>query len=73
MYLKVNLFLRERERVKGRVRERERERERETIPRRPHAVSMEPEAGLEPMNPEIMTGAETKSQLVNLLNHQVPL
>ena len=41
----------------GRGREREREREeRERIPiRLPCAVSKEPNAGLEPMNREIMT------------------
>ena len=41
----------ERERVQGRSRERERKR----IPRRLHAVSAEPDAGLEPTNRELMT------------------
>ena len=35
--------------------ERERERERERIPSSLHAVSTESNAGLEPMNHEIMT------------------
>ena len=34
---------------------RERERERERIPRRFHAVSAEPDVGLQPTNREIMT------------------
>ena len=34
---------------------RDREKGRERIPSRVHAVSMEPDAGLNPMNREIMT------------------
>ena len=49
----------EAERQGGRDREgetgRERQRERERIPRRLHAVSAEPNVGLEPMNCETMT------------------
>ena len=33
------------------------------------AVSTEPDTGLDPTNPEIMTGAETKSQILNQLSH----
>ena len=42
---------------RGRERERERERETETerIPSRLHAVSMEPDAGLQLTNREIVT------------------
>ena len=59
----------ERERESTRVREpgrgRERERERERILRRFHTVSMEHNLGLEPMNREIMTCTEIKSQMLN--------
>ena len=55
---------------RGRKRESERERERrERIPSRLHAVSTEPDMGLELMNREIMTRAENKSQMLSLLNH----
>ena len=46
-------------------RERERDREREKIPSRLHTPSTEPEAGLDPMNREIMTCAETESWTLN--------
>ena len=39
------------------------------IPSRLRAVSAEPEAGLDPMNHEIMTWAEMKSQILNWLSH----
>ena len=45
----IYLFLRER------AGEGQREREIERIPSRLHAVSTEPNAGLKPMNHEIMT------------------
>ena len=65
-FFKFTYLFREREWGRGRKRgERERdseragkgqkERERERIPSRLHAVSMEPDVGLEPMNCEIMT------------------
>ena len=41
--------------ILGGGRERERERERERIMSRLHTVSTDPDAGLEPMNCEIMT------------------
>ena len=44
------------------VRERGRERGRKRIPSRPHAISAEPDAGLELMNRELMTRAETESE-----------
>ena len=50
-------------------RERERERGRERIPSRFHSANMEPDAGLEPINYEITTWAEIKSQTLNQLNH----
>ena len=40
--------------------EGQRERERERIPSRLHTVSAEPDAGLELMNRESVTRAETK-------------
>ena len=42
---------------------REREKERERIPSRLHVVSTEPNAGLEHTNYEIMTWADTESDL----------
>ena len=56
-------------------REREREREstwergRERISSRLHAISAEPDRGLKPTNPKIMTWAEIKSQTLNWLSH----
>ena len=49
--------------------EGQRERGRKRIPSRLHAVRAEPHAGLEPTNREIMTGAETKSWMLNRLSH----
>ena len=45
------------------------EREREGIPSRLHIVNAEPDLGLEPMNRETMTQAETKSWTLNRLSH----
>ena len=45
------------------------EREGERIPARLHTVRVEPDAGLELMNHEIMTWAETKSGTLNRLSH----
>ena len=56
-------FLRERERERKRKCDWGRERER--IPSRLCATSTEPEAGLELMNCEMMSGAEIKSRLLN--------
>ena len=52
-------------------RQREREREREN-PKQTYAVSTEPNSSLLPMNREIMTWAETKSQTLNPPSHQAP-
>ena len=41
--------------MSGEGEERERKRERQRIPRRLHAVSTEPNTGLEPANHEIVT------------------
>ena len=49
----------------SKLRNRERERERERIPSRTHAVSTEPDMGLELTNSEIVTRAEIKSQTLN--------
>ena len=49
--------------------EGQRERGRERIPRRVHTVSAEPDAGPNLRNSEIMTRAEIKSQMLNLLSH----
>ena len=46
----------------------DRVRGRERIPSRSHPVSMEPDAGLKPMNCEMVTRAETKSQMLNRLS-----
>ena len=63
----IYLFLRETERASEQGRGRE--RERETIPSRFHAISTEPDVGLEPTNQEIMTWDETKGWLLNQLSH----
>ena len=47
----------------------QRENGRERIPSRLHTVSAEPDAGLQLMNPEIMTPAKIKSQMLNRLSH----
>ena len=44
---------------------RDRERRRERIPIRLYAANVEPDAGLELTNIEIMTLAETKSRILN--------
>ena len=49
--------------------EEQRERERDRIPSRLHAVSEEPDLGLELMNCKIMTQAQMKSQMLNRLSH----
>ena len=51
----IYLFLRERESAQGRGKGREKGRGRKKIPSRLHAVSSEPNAGLDPMNGEIRT------------------
>ena len=61
------LFIFERERKKANRGGAEREGDR--IPSRLHAVSTEPDAGLEFMNHEIMTWAKTKSRALNQLSH----
>ena len=48
---------------------RGRERRRERISGRLHTVSTEPNSGLDLTNEEIMTGAKTKNQAINLLNY----
>ena len=55
----------ERQRERERERERERDRERERVPSRLCIVSSKPIAGLKPMDHEIMTLAEIKSQTLN--------
>ena len=45
------------------------ERERKRISSRPHAVSTEPNVGLDLMDREIMTWAEIKCQMLNQLSH----
>ena len=47
--------------VRDRVGEGQREKEREHPKQAPHAVSTEPDTGLELTNREIMTGAEIES------------
>ena len=59
LFFNVYLFLRERESTHELGRDRERGRER--MPSRFHAISTEPDVGLELTNWEIMTGAEIKS------------
>ena len=48
---------------------RERETEGQRTPSRLHAVSTEPDRGLELMNHEIITWAKIKSQMLNGLGH----
>lgn len=75
LFLKVGVFVclfRECERERGR------EKGRERIRSRPSAVSAEPDSGLDPVNSEIMTPTEIKSQTLNTLQTeptatQVPL
>ena len=71
-FFSVCLFiLRERARECACVsREGQRERERDRIPSRLCAVIAEPDMGLDPMNHEIMTWAETNSGMLNCLSHQ---
>ena len=57
------------ERERAGEEQRERDRERERIPSRLHTVSAEPDAGLKPMNHEITTWAEVKSQTLNWMSH----
>ena len=52
-----------------RQRERAQAGEEERLPSRLHAVTTEPDAGLELTNCETMTWAETKSQTFNQLSH----
>ena len=47
----------------------QRERVRERIPGRLHTISIEPHAGLELTNHEIVIGAEIKSQMLYGLSH----
>ena len=63
--------MREREREREREHEwgKGAERERQRIPSRLRAVSTEPDVGLELTNGEIMTRAETKSQMPYRLSH----
>ena len=49
--------------------EKEREGGRQRIPSRRLAVSAEPDAGLDPMNREIMTWAKIKSRMLNPLSY----
>ena len=63
-FLSFYLFLRERQMPKS-----QRERDRDNIPSSLRTVSTEPDAGLELMNQEIITWAETKSQMLNWLSH----
>ena len=57
----------------GREREREREREQRRAEREgdriPRRLSVEPDVGLESMNHEIMTWAETKNWMLNQFSH----
>ena len=50
-------------------RQREREGERESQAKNLFTQSTEPDVVLEPMNCEIMTRAEVKSQMLNRLSH----
>ena len=54
-----------RDRERDRERQRETERDRERIEAGSTLVSVEPNAGLELMNCDIMTRAETKSRMLN--------
>ena len=49
--------------------ERQRDRGRERIPSRLRTVSAEPNAGLRPTNPELMTRARVKGGTLNRLSH----
>ena len=76
VYLRLLFIYFERERERERsARARERlsrggaERGRGRIPSRLHAASPEPDVGLDLVNPEIMTRAETESQALNGLSH----
>ena len=53
----------------ARAGEGQREREKERIPSRLHIVSAEPDVGLELMNHEIMTQAQTKSRTLEPPRH----
>ena len=61
-------WARERARASGGEAERGRKRIQSRLP----AVSVEPTAGLEPMNCEFMTRTETKSRTLNWLSHPAP-
>ena len=63
------IYLRERVHVSVQEQGRGRQSGKERIPSWPCAVSAEPHLGLDPTNREIMTQAQTKSQLLNLLSH----
>ena len=61
------------ERESARIRAQGRGRERgERIPSRLRVVSTEPDTGLDLTNREIMTPAETQSQVLNRLSHAAP-
>ena len=67
-FLKMFIYLfQERERERGNMHRKGRERER--IPTRVHAVSAEPDVGLNPTNCEIMTWVKIKSWEFNKLSH----
>ena len=61
-----------RERVSGWAQAEEGQREGDRIPSRLHIIRAEPDMGLELTNGEIMTGAETKSRMLNQLSHPAP-
>ena len=66
IWIFLHLFLYfEKERERARAGEGQRER----ISSRLHTVSLEPDAGLELTNHEVMTLAETRSQTLNRLSH----
>ena len=69
MLTHVCIFYLERERASTRGAERGGGR----TPSRLRTVSAEPDAGLDPTNREIMTGAKTKSQTLNRMSPQAPL
>ena len=58
-----------RERERAPAGEGQRERETDRSPSSPHAVSAEPDTGLDLMTCKIVTGAETKSWMLNQLSH----
>ena len=62
-------FDRERERERVHKQGRDRESGKEKIPSRLHAVSTEPNVGLDLTNREIMTWAKIKSRMLNRLSH----